>query len=190
MPGTGGAIVWGDPVGIAAQPAVAAVAVTVAVRRLLHGDAADYRDLRLDGLRRHPEAFGASWDDEAGQPLDWFAARLLGNCVFGAWLPGGVLAGVAGLSVPAAAKLRHKGALWGMYVVPEARGTGMAAALLRHVIGQAGGMVEEVLLTCTASNVAAENLYGRFGFERYGGEPRAVKVGDCYHDVVLMRLRL
>ena len=94
------------------------------------------------------------------------------------------------MSVPAAAKLRHKGALWGMYVMPEARGTGMAAALLRHVIGQAGGMVEEVLLTCTASNVAAEKLYGRFGFERYGGEPRAVKVGDCYHDVVLMRLRL
>lgn len=78
----------------------------------------------------------------------------------------------------------------GMYVLPEARGTGMAAALVQHVIEEASGTVEEILLTYTASNVAAAKLYRRFGFEQYGAEPRAVKIEDRYHDIVLMRLRL
>ena len=164
--------------------------MTFSIRQLGVSDAASYRDLRLDGLHRHPEAFGASWDDEAGQSLDWFAARLASNRVFGAWMADGCLAGIAGLGVPAAAKLRHKGVLWGMYVLHAARGTGVAAALVQRVIEQAAGTVEEVLLTYTASNVAAERLYVRFGFERYGAEPRAVRIGDRYYDIVLMRLPL
>ena len=90
-----------------------------------------YRELRLEGLARHPDAFGASWEDEAARPLPWFAERLERNAVFGGWVAGGSeLAGVAGLLVPEAAKLRHKGVLWGMYVRPRARRTGLAAALL------------------------------------------------------------
>ncbi len=164
--------------------------MTLSVQQLSPGDATSYRSLRLDGLRRHPEAFGASWDDEADKPVEWFAARLQGSPVFGSWLADGSLAGVAGLRVPEPAKLRHKGVLWGMYVLPEARGTGMAAALVQHAIEQASGTVEEILLTYTASNVAAAKLYGRFGFERYGAEPRAVKIENRYHDIVLMRRRL
>ncbi len=164
--------------------------VTFSLRQLSVGDAASYRGLRLDGLCRHPEAFGASWADEAGKPLDWFAARLQGNRVFGGWLADGSLAGVTRLSVPDAARLRHKSVLWGMYVQPEARGIGMAAALVQRVIEQAGGALEEILLTFTASNVAAAKLYTRFGFQQYGVEPRAFKIEECYHDMVLMRLRL
>ncbi len=164
--------------------------VAFSLRQLSVNDAASYRGLRLDGLYKHPEAFGASWADEAGKPLEWFAARLQGNRVFGGWLADGSLAGVAGLSVPDAVRLRHKGVLWGMYVQPAARGTGMAAALVQHVIEQAGDTLEEILLTFTASNMAAARLYGRFGFQPYGVEPRAFKIEECYHDMVLMRLRL
>ncbi len=164
--------------------------VTFSLRQLSAGDAASYRSLRLEGLCRHPEAFGASWADEASKPLEWFSARLQGNRVFGGWLADGSLAGVAGLRVPDAAKLQHKGVLWGMYVRPEARGTGMAAALVQRVIEQASGTLEELLLTFTASNVGAAKLYARFGFQRYGAEPRAVKIEDRYYDIVLMRLCL
>src|SRR3954465_6256625 len=93
------------------------------IRRLGSSDAAAYRELRLEGLSLHPEAFGASWDDEAGKPLSWFVDRLESNAVFGGWRDGAALAGVAGLLVPSAAKLRHKGVLWGMFVRPDARGT-------------------------------------------------------------------
>jgi len=56
--------------------------VPVEVRRLSASDAVSYRDLRLDGLRAHPEAFGASWEEEAAQPLAWFANRMDRNVIF------------------------------------------------------------------------------------------------------------
>lgn len=162
-----------------------------AIRRLAAADAETYRALRLEGLQSHPEAFGASWEEEAGRPLAWFAERLESNAVWGGWLGGDpVLAGVAGLLVPGAAKLRHKGVLWGMFVRTEARGTGLAEALARRALEEAAGDVEEVRLAVVASNTAAVRLYARLGFRRYGLEPRALRVGDRYHDELLMALRL
>jgi GNAT superfamily N-acetyltransferase len=107
---------------------------SVPFRRLAGSDAAVYRELRLEGLRGHAEAFGASWEEEASQSVAWFAERLERNAVFGAGpLVGPVLAGVVGLLVPETTKSRHKGVLWGMYVRSEAQGTGLGAALLARV---------------------------------------------------------
>jgi ribosomal protein S18 acetylase RimI-like enzyme len=87
-------------------------------------------------------------------------------------------------------KLRHKGVLWGMYVRPEARGTGLAAALVQQVVAHAQTLVEQVCLTVVASNVAARRLYSAAGFEEYGLERRGLKVGSEYYDEVLMVLPL
>ena len=112
--------------------------------------------------------------------------RLESNVVFGGWLDGSRLVGVAGLLVPKAVKLSHKGLLWGMFVRPDGRGTGLAAALVRHVIEEARGIVEEVCLTVEASNVAAVRLYSAAGFKQYGFERRKLKIGDSYYDAMLM----
>lgn len=160
-----------------------------AIRRLGAADAAAYRELRLRGLADDPQAFAASWDDEAARPLAWFAERLERNAVFGAGGDGDMaLAGVAGLLVPDAAKLRHKGTLWGMYVRPRARRCGVGAALLARVLGHARGVVEEVRLTVVTTNAAAIRLYEAAGFVRYGVERRALKVAGRYHDEALMAL--
>ena len=160
------------------------------LRRLTPADAERYRAIRLEGLRDHPDAFGAALAEEAGRPCPWFAARLERDAVFGGWLDRPELAGVAGLAVPDAAKLRHKGVLWGAFVRPEARGSGLATALVRQVIGAASRTVEELRLTVAASNAAAIRVYARCGFRAYGVEPRALKIGDRYHDEMLMALRL
>jgi ribosomal protein S18 acetylase RimI-like enzyme len=78
--------------------------------------------------------------------------------------------------------LRHKGVLWGMSVRPEARGTGLAAALVQQVVAHARTLVEQVCLTVIASNVAARRLYKAAGFEEYGLERRGLKVGSKYYD--------
>lgn len=160
------------------------------LRRLTASDAAGYRDLRLEGLRSHPEAFGASWEEEADKPLAWFAARLEGSAVFGGWRGDQPLAGVAGLLVPGTIKLRHRGTLWGMFVRPAARGMGLAAALVGCVIEHAATVVEEVQLTVVASNAAAVRSYTRAGFRQYGLDRRALKIGARYHDELLMVLSL
>src|ERR1700757_3408297 len=98
-------------------------ALPFTLRRLTASDASDYRALRLEGLCSHPEAFGASWEDEVSKPLAWFAERLERNAVFGGSRDDSALLGTAGLLVPDAAKSRHKGVLSGMFVRPEARAT-------------------------------------------------------------------
>jgi ribosomal protein S18 acetylase RimI-like enzyme len=160
------------------------------VRRLETDDTAIYRELRLEGLEAHPESFGASWEDEIEKPDSWWSGRLESNTVFGGWIGKSPLLGVAGFHVPDAIKQRHKGVLWGMYVRSEARGTGLAASLLQHAIAHARPLVEEIRLTVMASNTAAKRLYSRAGFQPYGLERRALKVGDVYYDDVLMALPL
>jgi ribosomal protein S18 acetylase RimI-like enzyme len=80
--------------------------------------------------------------------------------------------------------------LWGMYVRPDARGTGLAASLVQRVIEQARPFLEDILLTVVASNAAACRLYRAAGFEQYGLERRALKIGDAYYDEALMALSL
>jgi RimJ/RimL family protein N-acetyltransferase len=123
--------------------------------------------------------------------LEWFADRLERNAVFGASVSlSSPLVGVVGLRVADGVKERHKGLLWGMFVQPSARGAGVGKALVARLIDHATGLVEQIHLTVVASNVAAARLYASAGFEPYGLERRALKVGDQYHDEVLMALPL
>jgi RimJ/RimL family protein N-acetyltransferase len=160
------------------------------IRRLETDDVASYRELRLEALKNNPEAFASSWEDETAKPCSWWMERLQANTVFGGWIDDLSLLGTAGFRVHDVAKLRHKGILWGMYVRPDARGSGLAAALVRQVIEHARPLVEEICLTVVASNAAAHRLYSAAGFEPYGIERRALKVGDAYYDEVLMALPL
>ncbi len=173
-----------------AQPDIPLPQKLLKVRRLEADDVTDYRELRLEGLNRHPEAFGSSWEDESARPASWWAERLQTSTVLGGWIDDSPLLGVAGLHLQTAAKLRHKGILWGMYVRPAARGSGLAASLVQRVIEHARTLVEEINLTVVASNAAALRLYSAADFKQYGVERRALKIGDTYYDEVLMALAL
>lgn len=150
------------------------------LRRLTVSDAEAFRDLRLEGLRNHPEAFGSSFEEESERPLAWFTERLEENLVFAGCADDGHLLGVAALGIQKGLKQRHKAFLWGMYVRAEARGTGLAAALVARLLHEARGKVEETRFSVVTSNEAAIRLYRRHGFQDYGLEPRALKVADRY----------
>jgi len=172
------------------KPVASALTISLKVRRLETSDVANYRELRLESLKGHPEAFSSSWEYEVDKPVSWWAERLETNTVFGGWVNSSPLVGVAGLRVQDRVKLRHKGVLWGMYVRPEARGKGLAAALLQQIVEHAQTLVEEVCLRVVASNAAALRLYRAAGFKEYGLERRALRVGGEYYDEVLMALPL
>lgn len=157
------------------------------INRLRGGDAECYRELRLEGLLNNPQAFGASWADEARQDVERFAHKLEEGLIFGARSKGDFrLIGSAAIRIPTADKLKHKATLWGVYVRPEARGLGLGAALLTYVLDFAFTRVEEVTLVVGAENVSALAMYRRAGFTEYGLERRALKIDDCYYDERLM----
>ena len=56
-------------------------AAHIEIRRLMQADAVLYRDIRLEALRAHPEAFGSTLETEAAQPSSWFA--LASSCLGG-----------------------------------------------------------------------------------------------------------
>ena len=159
------------------------------MRLLGPDDAAAYRALRLDALVRHPGAFRASFDEEADQSLETFAARLEADAIFGGFCAG-ALCGLAGLEIPPARNKRHKGVLFGVYVCPDRRRAGIGTALVAAVVEHARGRVEQVHAAVVTAAAPARALYRKLGFVPYGLEPRALKVGDQYFDQELLVLPL
>jgi ribosomal protein S18 acetylase RimI-like enzyme len=159
------------------------------IRRLQVVDVEDYRTIRLASLQTEPEAFGSVYEVELTHPIESFVERLASSIVFGAYA-GVRIVGVAAFRQEVAPKERHKGVVWGIYVQPDARGQGVAAALIAAVIDSARNVVEQLTLTVVQGNSAALALYDKFGFKVYGVEPRARKHPGGYVDKVLMVLDL
>jgi ribosomal protein S18 acetylase RimI-like enzyme len=158
------------------------------IRRLSRADAEAFRAIRLEGLERHPAAFGASFKDESGRPLSFFTDTLDEHFVLGAENRGR-LTGVAAFRCYDGEKKRHRGTLWGMYVREEARGTGIARQLVDGILAHARQHVEEVGLSVWADNPAAIALYKSAGFVVTAQDARAIKIDGVYYDHLLMQVR-
>jgi RimJ/RimL family protein N-acetyltransferase len=155
----------------------------------MEADVRLYRTLRLEALQLSPEAFGSTIEHEGAQSLAYFEEALAKADVFGAFR-GTELVGMAGYRTHAGAKQAHKGFLWGMYVRPLARGSGMAAPLVRAVLDHARERVELVQLSVVSENAAARRLYRNCGFVEYGHEVHALKQNGRYYDEILMAVAL
>src|SRR4051812_27808901 len=107
--------------------------MSFSIRRLSVNESELYREIRLEALRSHPEAFGASFENESAQPLAFFNGRLADNVIFGGFEAHDLL-GTAGFMAQPGTKRQHKALLWGMFVRPAARGTGLARLLVQAVL--------------------------------------------------------
>ena len=155
------------------------------IRRLETVDSALYRDIRLEALKQNPEAFGSTFEIENEKPLSWFETAVSRTDIFGAFLEG-TLAGMAGYVTQESSKRAHKGVLWGMYVRPSARNSGLGKRLVEAVLDHARERLEAIQLTVVSENEGARQLYSALGFVEYGLEKRALKQNGRYYDEVLM----
>jgi len=155
--------------------------------RLTSADVERFRAVRLEGLRGDPSGFRyGEAEDELIETGTW-AARLERDFVVAAERDGEIV-GVGGFSRFVGEKLDHKGLIWGMYVRPEARGSGAADAIMRALITHARAHVRQLQLTVMADNARARAFYERHGFVHYATEPQAVRRDDSYFDEALMWL--
>ncbi|MFT8209910.1 MAG: N-acetyltransferase family protein [Symbiopectobacterium sp.] len=156
------------------------------IRRLRTSDSPAFKQLRLESLLNHPDAYQASWEEECHKNEAWFEARIKQNVIFGAFTPEEQLIGLCCYARPQTLKSAHKGILWSIYVAPDYRGNGISLQLLNHTISHARTRAHILLLSVTSSNLAAYRLYQKAGFCEYGQEPDAMKLGDIYYSERLM----
>lgn len=114
------------------------------------------------------------------------------SLVMGAFFKG-ELVGMAGFFRERHLKTRHKGRIWGVYVRANCRGTGLGGKLLLALLKRIKKLpgLEQVNLSVSCSQAVAKNLYRSLGFETFGVEDNALKIGDAYlsEEYMVMRLK-
>jgi GNAT superfamily N-acetyltransferase len=126
------------------------------IRRVTEADWQALRDLRLRALAESPDAFAMTLEQEqARTDEEW---RLLAtSAIFVDEAFDGMAAG--------AVRENGDAMLWGMWVAPQRRGSGLAEALAGAVVEWARGEgVSRVVLWVVTGNAPAERFYERLGF--------------------------
>lgn len=147
-------------------------AIDIQVRRAQPGEWATAREVRLAALADAPEAFGstlarelalteAHWRDRVGT-WPWFLAYQAGEAV-------GMVAAAPEREAGARPAGQRDWHLTGMWVSPQARGTGAADLLVNAVTGYAQAQgATGVTLWVALSNARARAFYQRMGFQPSG----------------------
>lgn len=164
------------------------------IRFLTPEDAVEWRRLRTEALEGDPEAFSSSLEEHARLNLDDVKKRLgpTGDSFVAGAFQDGQLVGMAGFHREVGPKLRHKARVWGVYVTPSNRGTGLGRVLMQAVLERAAKIegLDQIQLSVTETQAPALKLYHSLGFETFGRELRALKIGERFIDEVYMVLRI
>ena len=126
-----------------------------------------YRDIRLAMLEESPSAFGSTHAEAASFDEQLWRQRLADNVVIlarvGTSSAGSVMYSEFGMTDPGDC------ALYGMWVDPGFRGTGVGRALVDAVVAQARlAGKRRVVLHVVSGNDPAGRLYARAGFIQTG----------------------
>jgi ribosomal protein S18 acetylase RimI-like enzyme len=166
---------------------------TLHLRPLDRDHWAAFQALRLMSVAGSPLAIYPTYDEEASRSPEDIQDRIAESAtqvVFGAF-DGEALVAIAGLRWESLVQVAHKAVLWGVFVHPDRRRGGLARRLMGELFAYARAHgVTQVRLSVNTENGKAAALYRSLGFESYGREPRAMRVGGRYHDEDLMMLRL
>lgn len=162
---------------------------SLAIRPLTGQDAQAFHAMRLQATQNYPAGIVPTYEEEAALTPEQNLARMRASetqIVFGAF-DGGTLAGITGLMRNARQKESHKAFIWGVFVHPDYRRSGIGRQLIARAMDEARERgVLQVHLVVSGQNPRAQALYRSLGFVRYGVEPRGLCIGGEYFDDDLM----
>ncbi|MDQ6421747.1 GNAT family N-acetyltransferase [Paenibacillus sp. LHD-117] len=157
------------------------------IRTITQEEAESFWALRLEALQTNPTVFGSSYEEALHTSAEVVKERLRcdGNqFVLGAYSGENRLVGMVGFKRETSIKAKHKSFIWGMYVTPSFRQHGIGRLLMEEALRRASAMhgLDLVLLSVVTSNEGARKLYHSLGFETYGTERCALKIGGVCYD--------
>lgn len=161
----------------------------LAIRRLTADDALQLRNIRLLALKESPTAFTESYEELERLDKTDYVQATKDHYYFGAFHEDKLL-GIMGYFIRPHRKQWHQGVLFGVYVHPDWRGKAISRKILDVLIYDARKRVEMMVLQVAVDNFSARHTYLKAGFQSYGVEPRALKIGDQYIDEEHMWLDL
>ncbi|MCD9021843.1 GNAT family N-acetyltransferase [Cohnella silvisoli] len=167
----------------------------ITLRTVTKDDVVAYWELRLEGLLRNPESFASSYEESVNQSMQSVMERMSetdDHYIVGAFNDNDDLVGMSGFIREKRLKLKHKGLIWGVYVTTDYRQQGIGKKMIEEIVTRAKSIkgLTQINLSTMATNEAGIRLYQSLGFETYGVERKALKVGDVYLDEHLMALHL
>lgn len=168
--------------------------MSIIYRRLKPKETGIYREIRLECLKSHSESFGSSYEVQAALPRlayeDYIQQQTTDKFVMGAF-DGDHLIGICSFSQESKEKLRHQGDLIQVYVKPAYKGQKVGYNLLCTIISEIFDRttIEQLVITVTTANIAANKLYRQLGFKEFAVRPRYLKVANQYYDLSMMMLR-
>ncbi|MGP4079837.1 GNAT family N-acetyltransferase [Pseudalkalibacillus sp. R45] len=168
----------------------------IEIRKLTPEDAEDYFKLRLEGLKKFPEAFASSYEEEIERKAEQVANRLRAQNPDTHFTAGAYydreLIGIGTFLQRERNKTKHKGDIVGVYVAKHFQRNGIGFKLLQYLVEEAKKIedLEQILLTVVSENRSAIRSYEKLGFEEYGLERRSLKINGYYYDESLMMLML
>lgn len=163
--------------------------------------AADYDQfytLRLTALETSPGAYATdaqAWRDAPRETIERLLSRSEtedGVLLLGAWADD-QLVGMLGMNCDLRPTVAHKGTLWGFYMLADYRRRGIGRALVEEMIIRAakiGGMRQLRAVVNVGLSQEALILFEAAGFEPYGREVEAKKVGEQFYDQIFVWCRL
>ena len=168
----------------------------VTIRPTREADAEAYRELRLEGLRTVPTAFGSDVASTTARPLaQWHQQMRDGagdgdtlSCVAEA---AGELVAMTVFVQETGVKTRHQANVYSVYLQPAWRGLGLIDGLVAAGLAWATSRgVRLVKLSVSSTNTPAIRAYTRLGFQVYGIDPEAILWEGRYYNELLMYKRV
>lgn len=150
----------------------------ISYRKLVSVDSAQYREIRLESLKAHPESFGSTFDEQRKLPKLMFEKALEQpfdeRFVIGAF-DQKALIGICGF-IPFVLDnnldLSNVGTIIQMYVRAMYSGRKIGLNLVKATIREAFTLpdIEQIMLGVKEGNLSAVRVYEQAGFQTYNSE--------------------
>ena len=145
----------------------------------------DYRDLRLEALKKDPTAFESSYEEQRlSKENKW--KKGIHNVLFA--VSDGTPIGMIVYVFEDKMKTKHIANIYGVYVKKEFRGMGIGRQLIESAISmiKQNKNIIKINLTVNPKQKAALGLYKKFGFRKVALLKKDMYVNGKFYDELIM----